>query len=141
MRRLLVAVLLATTCGAVWLAHLAHAATTGPWSAAAVATLESAQSGQLRLPRLVKKPTPNFPEQAVRAGVAQGIAYVQVVISVRGRTVNPVVLEAKPEGVGFEAAAIAAVGRYRYAPALQDGQPVAAYLIVPVVFQRARSGP
>ena len=135
-RRVLVVVLFATACGQVWVAHAESAVTPAPASGAAAAPSAEAQSGRVCLPQLVKKPAPEFPAQAIRGGFFHGLVYLQVLVDVRGHTANPVMLEAKPAGVGFEAAALAVVGKYRYAPALQDGEPVAAYVIVPVVFER-----
>ena len=133
--------LLLSACGSIWVTPPALACASASSAANSVAAPDATEAERMRLPRLVKKSTPHFPEQAAQAGVLHGVVYVQVVIDLRGRTANAEAVESNPEGLGFEAAAIATVGRYRYTPALQDGKPVAAYLIVPVVFDRERPEP
>jgi protein TonB len=92
-------------------------------------------------PRLVRQVTPQFPKAASRAGITQATVAVQMMIDVTGRTAQPVVLEAKPPGLGFEAAAVKAVKKYRYEPALQGGKPVAVYFTVVVKFTHGSSEP
>ena len=91
-------------------------------------------TGRLRLPRLVRKVKPQFPKQAVRAGVNQAVVYVQFIIDTRGRTSEWKVLESRPPELGFEGEAVKAVRKYRYEPALKDGDPVAVWWTAQVDF-------
>jgi outer membrane biosynthesis protein TonB len=122
------------------LVAVALVAATCPLFATACVTASDV-SGHFRQPRLIRKEAARFPEKAEQFGILHGIAYVQVVIDTHGRTSKPKVLEAKPEGVGFDDAAADAVLTYQYEPASQNGEPVAVYLIIPVEFVREASGP
>lgn len=66
---------------------------------------------------------PTMPRRAVIEQVP-GRVVVRFDIGPTGRVLNPRVIEAEPRGFGFEAAVIAALGKWRYRPQRVDGQPV-----------------
>ena len=57
-----------------------------------------------------------------------------VVVRRDGRVGDQRVLRCSNPGFGFEAAAIEAVGRWRYEPATEDGEPVDVHFTVVVDF-------
>ncbi len=76
---------------------------------------------------------PEYPEDARRARVA-GNVILEAVIYRDGSVGELRVVTSTRSGLGFEEAAIAAVRRWRYLPALQDGEPVDVYFTVLVDF-------
>ncbi|MCV6622529.1 MAG: TonB family protein [Cellvibrionaceae bacterium] len=91
--------------------------------------IEIGQSGML-----VKRvaAAPRYPNRALTRGV-EGFVDVRFDVTAIGNTENIRVLQAQPQGV-FEKAATAAVAKYKYQPAIQDGEPVA----TPNVTERIR---
>ena len=65
-----------------------------------------------------------YPDQALAAGV-EGVVHVRYDVTVDGRVVNAEVDVADPAGV-FDAAALALVRSWRFRPAVEDGESVAA---------------
>ena len=65
-----------------------------------------------------------YPDQALAAGV-EGVVHVRYDVTVDGRVVNAEVDAADPAGV-FDAAALALVRSWRFRPAVEDGESVAA---------------
>ena len=65
-----------------------------------------------------------YPDQARAAGV-EGVVRVRYDVTVAGRVVNAEVDAADPAGV-FDAAALALVRSWRFRPAVEDGELVAA---------------
>jgi TonB family protein len=70
--------------------------------------------------RLVSAPPVTYPPEAVARGI-EGWADVEFVVDRSGATRDAVVSQASPPG-RFEAAALAAVASYRYAPFERDGR-------------------
>ena len=73
--------------------------------------------------QLVEDAGPVYPEAARAEGI-EGSVRLRYDISIDGRVENLKVLESSPPGV-FDAAALAAVARWRYRPPVIDGAPSA----------------
>ena len=63
-----------------------------------------------------------YPAQA-KANRVEGYVIVEFTVTSDGGVSNPMVVEAEPAGV-FDAAALAAVRKFKYKPRLADGVPV-----------------
>ncbi len=70
----------------------------------------------------VKRPAPVFPASELRKG-RQGWVVLNYVVTDEGEVVEPVVEESSGSGA-FERAAISAVKRFEYEPAMLNGEPV-----------------
>ncbi len=66
---------------------------------------------------------PQYPERAKRQGL-EGYVIVEFTVDSRGAVRNPVVVEAKPQGV-FDRYAIAAIERSKFRPRVEGGQATA----------------
>lgn len=71
---------------------------------------------------LIKGAEPIYPQEALRSHQA-GWAVVSFTIETSGRTANTHVTSSQPRRV-FDRAAIEAVARYRFTPAMKNGEPV-----------------
>ena len=80
---------------------------------------------------------PNYPDLARRASL-QGTVILLVVIEADGTVGEIEVVRSPDQRWGFDLAAINAVKRWRYQPALMNGKPVATYIQVMVEFILAR---
>jgi len=85
-----------------------------------------------RLPRILEKVKPAYPEHARRLR-RTGVVTLRFLVDAEGRVRQPRVVEAAPAGL-FEDSALAAVRRWRFSPAMRQGRPVAVWLILPVRF-------
>lgn len=65
---------------------------------------------------------PQYPREAARAGIT-GWVQLEVTVNADGSVRNAKVLDAKPKGL-FEAAAVAAVYKWKFKPRIVNGQPV-----------------
>ena len=74
-------------------------------------------------PVLEKIVQPIYPVAARKAGV-EGKVVLSIVIDREGRVVELEVVESEPPGV-FDEAVIEALRKWRYRPAIKDGEPVA----------------
>ena len=108
-----------------------HGAST--WTGVSPST---AAGGPVTQPERVRVVEPDFPREAVKAGVTEAKVLLLAIIDTHGRPGHLRVALSSHPGLGFEAAAIAAVKRWRYRPALQDGEPVAVYFYIEVGFRR-----
>ncbi|TAL72816.1 MAG: energy transducer TonB [Rhodanobacter sp.] len=86
-------------------------------------TATAAAGGENADAVLLKPASPNYPTAALRAGQS-GWVMVGFTISPEGRTTDIHVIEAQPRHV-FDRAAVDAVSRYRFKPAMHDGVAVA----------------
>jgi len=82
------------------------------------------------LPEAIEKPRPEYPEAARRAGI-EGTVLVQALVGTDGRVKDTKVVKSVP---GLDDAAIAAVKKWVFKPALGHGEPVAVWVAVPVKF-------
>jgi periplasmic protein TonB len=87
--------------------------------------------GEVVPPELINKVQPVYPEIARKARV-QGVVIVEAIIDKQGNVTESRVLRGLPMGVSE--AAVAAIGRWKYKPAILNGRPVAVYLTVTVTF-------
>lgn len=65
---------------------------------------------------------PDYPARAAQRGI-EGFVVLQFTITPAGTVKDPVVLDAEPDGV-FDAAAVAAVSRWKYNPKMEGGVAV-----------------
>lgn len=91
------------------------------------ATVGGCLSSGNRPLQLINGADPQYPLAARQAGV-QGYVTLSYAVSKQGVVGNVVVVESQPAGV-FDAAAIAAVQRWRYKAPQQAGQPVAVEMV------------
>src|SRR2546426_8536538 len=80
---------------------------------------------------------PKYPDPARRAGL-DGTVILLVVVEADGTVGEIDVIKNPDQRWGFDLAAIDAVKRWRYQPALMSGRPVAAYIQVMVEFTLSR---
>ncbi len=66
--------------------------------------------------------TPNYPSRAASRGI-EGFVELSFTVDELGNVVDPVVLNAHPEGY-FENAALQSIKRWRYSPATENGSPI-----------------
>ena len=92
-----------------------------------------ARTGETRGPIRLRQPQPRYPRSLERKGIG-GTANVEIKIDARGR-VNGVALARSSGHAELDRAALAAVKRWRFKPALKNGVKVAAKTAVNIVFQ------
>ena len=85
-----------------------------------------------RPPTIASQVKPQYP-YAARSRLIEGQVDLQFTVTAQGRVEGATVLEAQPRNV-FEEAALAAVGRWRFTPALRAGRAVPARLQVRISF-------
>ena len=76
-------------------------------------------------------PPPRYPANLRRNNIS-GQAVVRFIVTHDGRVIDVTVIEATHPQFGDAAAA--AVEKWKFAPAIKDGQPIACLLTVPIVF-------
>ncbi|MFT4815564.1 MAG: protein TonB [Pseudohongiellaceae bacterium] len=69
--------------------------------------------------------TPNYPSRALQRGL-EGYVELSFTVSRFGSVIDPVVINAVPEGV-FDRAALQAISRWKYSPAMNNGQAIETY--------------
>lgn len=88
-------------------------------------------------PEVMFRGKPEYPLSALRRGI-EGRVIVQFSVLASGQVTDVVVISADPPGI-FDRAAIAAVNRWRYRPAVADGRSVASVgLQAAIVFEMPR---
>ena len=87
-------------------------------------------------PIAVVRPAPRYPQEALRRNIG-GIVRVQVVVSPDG-SVERLELASSSGDRYLDRAALEAVRRWRFTPAVRNGQPVTATVIVPLEFNPGR---
>lgn len=83
-------------------------------------------------PRPVRMPAPEYPARALRRGES-GTVMLRVDVGADGRPTD-VSIATSSRSRQLDRAAIAAVRRWEFAPAMRDGQPVAGTVRVPIAF-------
>jgi len=96
------------------------------------AKTDSTNTGNNRQPYVVFGPRPSYPPEA-RAGGREGKVRVKVLIAENG-TPGEVQLAESSGSASLDEAALTALHRWRFQPALRNGQPVLAWVTVPVIF-------
>ncbi len=86
-----------------------------------------------RKPRVLRAVTPAYPFEAQKKGI-EGKVILRFVVDENGQVQNPEVIKAEPAGV-FEEAAIAAILKYRFDPAVIDNKKVKCFAILPIGFR------
>lgn len=108
----------------------------GGGSGVAVPTQPSEEQEVDRRPYAVYSPSPEYPSEA-RRNKCQGRVIVRVLIEASGGVADAVL--AKSSGYDeLDEAAVEVLYRWRFNPAYRDGQPVAAWVKVPVSFKLTR---
>ncbi|WHZ19499.1 MAG: putative TonB-dependent receptor [Rhodanobacteraceae bacterium] len=82
--------------------------------------------GETRAAKVLAQASPEYPLQAAR-NQTSGYAVVEFTVSATGAVEDAHIVESSPRRV-FDSAAIQAVKRSKFAPALKDGQPVESVL-------------
>ena len=73
-------------------------------------------------PSPIKRAPPDYPRGALSRGI-EGFVLLEFVVDAKGNVVAPHVVEGSPPGV-FDAAALAAVTRWKYEATGTDNQPI-----------------
>jgi TonB family protein len=89
------------------------------------------KEGPVLAPRPIYTPEPEFSEQARRAKF-QGIVVLQIVVNKKGDVVRVRLVRAL--GMGLDQNAMEGVERWRFAPAMRNGQPVPVAINIEVAF-------
>jgi len=84
-------------------------------------------------PRPLTPIRPKYPEVAQEAGI-EGTVIVQVFIDRKGRVKETIILKGIPN-TGLDEAAIAAIRKTRFKPAIQRERPVGVWISIPVNFR------
>jgi protein TonB len=79
-----------------------------------------------------------YPRLAQAAGV-EGIVFLKVLVGVDGRTQKTEIIKAKPENMGFEQSAMAAVQKVKWEPAKQRDRKIRVWVSIPVQFKLVSS--
>lgn len=86
-----------------------------------------------RRPRVLKPVTPIYPNQATINGI-EGRVVLRFIVDENGEVQNPVIVKAEPEGV-FEKAALAAIVKYKFIPAVIGKKNVKCIAVMPIGFE------
>jgi periplasmic protein TonB len=107
----------------------------GPVASASAPTgkVNPQAAGNDALPYVIDGPAPPYPPDARAAG-REGKVRVKVLISETGR-VQDIVLAQSSGNQSLDDAALAALKRWRFRAAVRDGQTIAAWVVVPVLFK------
>jgi TonB family protein len=89
--------------------------------------------GVIKEPRKTKDVAPEYPEDAIRAGLT-GVVILDCVVDVKGHVQSADVKRGSPT---LAEAAIKAVRKWRYTPTLLDGKPVPVIMTITVNFTRS----
>ena len=79
-------------------------------------------------------PQPEFPEMAKLAGV-QGKVVAQVYVDKKGEVKKWKIVQVKPEGLGFEDEVEKVIKKWKFTPAIQQGNPVGVWIAIPFNFK------
>jgi len=82
------------------------------------------------LPEVIERPAPNYPNDARSANVS-GTVLVQALIGKDGEVKSTAIVESIPK---LDKAAVQAVERWRFRPAMANGKPIAVWVAAPVKF-------
>ena len=91
--------------------------------------------GKVSAPRVTYMPEPEFSEEARKAGY-QGVCTLSLIVGVDGRPSD--IRMVSRLGMGLDEKAMEAVSKWRFDPALKDGNPVPVRIMVEVSFHLYR---
>ena len=83
-------------------------------------------------PRVIRAVNPGYPAEAIQKGL-EGKVKIRFIVDSEGHVKEPEVVESVHEGV-FDEAALEAVKKYLFKPAVKDGKNVDCIVKVPIVF-------
>jgi TonB family protein len=105
-----------------------------PVAESPTAVARQAKTGpSVSAPRPIYTPEPEFPAKANKENY-QGMVVLNVIVDEGGK-ISRIAL-VRPQGMGMEEAAIEAVQKWRFKPALKNGQPVAVEMNIEVAFNK-----
>jgi protein TonB len=104
-----------------------------PASLLSAPSRQTAGTDDRRLPRVQENPLPVYPAQAIVDRV-EGTVMLRIRVATDG-SVDRVEVLAGSGHAALDAEALRAVGRWRFAPATRGGEPVAAWIRLPVRFR------
>jgi protein TonB len=81
----------------------------------------------------IKEVQPEYPPLAKQAGI-EGVVWVKVLVDKNGKVRDAIILKPSGASAGFEEAALAAVSKWEFKPAISNNQPVAVWAMLPVRF-------
>jgi protein TonB len=84
-------------------------------------------------PQVLRSVPPQYPFQAKKNNIA-GTVTLRFIVDTEGNVVEPKVTESEPEGV-FEEAALAAIVKFKFKPAIKNGKPVDCIVNAPMKFE------
>jgi len=90
-----------------------------PFAVDAVTTCEPG----VRIPKVVREQRPNYTREALQAQLQGGVS-LEVLIDRDGKVANVRVLRSLDRRFGLDDEAVSAAYRWRFTPAMKDGQPV-----------------
>jgi protein TonB len=85
-------------------------------------------------PSVLRSIPPTYPFLAKRKNI-EGQVMLRFVVDKDGYAQEPEVFSAEPEGAGFEEAALKAIARYKFKPAIKDGEAVDCIVRLPISFE------
>ncbi len=106
-----------------------------PWGNAPAPASDAYRSNDTT-PIAINRPSPNYPREALRRGLG-GTVRVEVNVTADGRVERMDLAESSGDRF-LDRAAMEAVRRWRFRPAMRNGQPVAATVVVPLEFNPGR---
>ena len=86
-----------------------------------------------RPPRIITKIDPLYPSAAKEQGI-HGRVTLRFIVTKDGKVVEPTVVSAEPSDV-FNDSAVEAISRWRFRPAIKDGEPVDVIILAPLNFE------
>jgi protein TonB len=82
----------------------------------------------------VRTAAPEYPYELKRDGIS-GVVTVVFSVDEKGNVIDPAVQ--KSSNKGFEQAALTAIAKWKFKPAMQDGTPIKTKLAIPLQFSNA----
>jgi protein TonB len=92
----------------------------------------------IHLPVLLRRTEPHYPEEA-RLARRQGWVEVRFTVTTDGAVEDACVTDAEPKDL-FDQAAVSAVARWRFSPAMRDGRALAMPMDQRIAFHLAAGG-
>jgi len=87
-----------------------------------------------RKPAAYSRVEPAYPHYALQTGL-EGRLVVRILVDEEGRVEEAFVIVDSDLDVGFEEASVEAIRQWKFTPGIQNGNPVAVWMHIPVVFE------